>query len=459
MERLSISVSYGSAAPTPTERAGRVQSLFGIGLGERLMTVAEKVEIPVGRGRVVLVRGPSGCGKSSLLRAIAAKVRGALSTTEIDLGEAALIDGLPCGFSEALRLLTLTGLGEAFVMLRRPSELSDGQRFRFRIAAALARKPEILLIDEFCSTLDRVTARVIAHNVRRISDRSGTGLVCATCHDDIVRDLQPDVEVVWRGAGRWDVVERSGRRRQPFSMFERITVAPGGLEDWRRFSHLHYRSHSVGIVDRVFLLLLDGEPIGVVVYAYAMNACALRNEATGGRYAGRLTASARRALLNREMRVMQRLVIEPRFRGLGLAAYLLRETMPLLGVRFVECLAVMGGYSGFLQKAGFVCVGRIGLPRIGRRLLAALAAHEMDRTVLHTPQLLERALAERIGREPDVERLLREWWRQRVYIKGGAAKFDLARAAARLSGELTSRPFYFICDLDAPQERARNDHD
>jgi len=209
----------------------------------------------------------------------------------------------------------------------------------------------------------------------------------------------------------------------------------------------------------VFLLLLDGEPIGVVVYAYAMNACALRNEATGGRYAGRLTASARRALLNREMRVMQRLVIEPRFRGLGLAAFLLRETMPLLGVRLVECLAVMGGYSGFLQKAGFVCVGRIGLPRIGRRLLAALAAHEMDRSVLHTPQLLERALAERIGREPDVERLLREWWRQRVYIKGGAAKFDLARAAARLSGELTSRPFYFICDLDAPQERARNDHD
>ena len=36
-----------------------------------------------------------------------------------------------------MELLSLVGLGDAFVMLRRPRELSDGQRARLRIAQAI----------------------------------------------------------------------------------------------------------------------------------------------------------------------------------------------------------------------------------------------------------------------------------------------------------------------------------
>lgn len=102
-------------------------------------------------------------------------------------------------------------------MLRRPCELSDGQRYRLRLAqiismlmhddaAALAR-PSVVLADEFGSTLDRITAQTVARNLRRWVDRHSSrviSFILATAHDDLLEALQPDV-LVWKGLG--DAVE------------------------------------------------------------------------------------------------------------------------------------------------------------------------------------------------------------------------------------------------------------
>ncbi|MHB1158115.1 MAG: hypothetical protein ACYC26_14915 [Phycisphaerales bacterium] len=165
---------------------------------------------------------------------------------------------------QAVRWLSLAGLNDAFVMLRKVSELSDGQRYRFALACAMAeaeerdlgtegrrdegeesarhepqaagRKPHsagltVVLADEFGSTLDRMTAKVVARNVRKWVSRglrpascglrdgegakpqaadtqaasrkphnpSGGAPVCfiaATAHDDLLEALEPDVLVV-----------------------------------------------------------------------------------------------------------------------------------------------------------------------------------------------------------------------------------------------------------------------
>ena len=72
-----------------------------------------------------------------------------------------------------LMWLSLAGLNEAFVMLRRPCELSDGQRYRLRLAQVMAMLNEspaasaVVIADEFGSTLDRITALTIARNLKR----------------------------------------------------------------------------------------------------------------------------------------------------------------------------------------------------------------------------------------------------------------------------------------------------
>ena len=97
-------------------------------------------------------------------------------------------------------------------MLRTPGELSDGQRYRYGIAACLAGGARTIVADEWCAKLDRVTAKVISRNARRVADKRGVGFLLATTHEDIIEDLQPDAIVHCRGGG---VVEVEGRR--PFA--------------------------------------------------------------------------------------------------------------------------------------------------------------------------------------------------------------------------------------------------
>jgi uncharacterized protein len=97
---------------------------------------------------------------------------------------------------EALRLLGYAGLSDVFCMLTSPANLSEGQKYRFRLACCLATGKKVIFADEFCSNLDRITAAVIAYNVRKFAKRNGVTFFLASSHEDILADLQPDVLVV-----------------------------------------------------------------------------------------------------------------------------------------------------------------------------------------------------------------------------------------------------------------------
>jgi hypothetical protein len=56
--------------------------------------------------------------------------------------------------------------------------------------------------------------------------------------------------------------------------------------------------------------------------------------------------------LNKQLSIINRVVIHPKYRTVGLGAKLIRETMPLVGTRYVELIAVMAKYSPFAEKAG-----------------------------------------------------------------------------------------------------------
>ena len=214
------SLPAGGAAPS--ERAVALAEMFGIGLDERHeLELYRGLHLRLRRGDVVYITGPSGCGKSVLLAAVAAALRerfaeggasaegprGPLAELgAVDLaGEAPVVDRFAVDLDETLRLASVAGLNDAFLLLRPPSQLSDGQRYRYRLAQLLAGGAGTIVIDEFCSTLDRRTARAVAYRVRKYADRTGVTFIVATAHDDLAEDLVPDVLVRKKSAGQVDV--------------------------------------------------------------------------------------------------------------------------------------------------------------------------------------------------------------------------------------------------------------
>jgi ABC-type ATPase with predicted acetyltransferase domain len=192
---------------------------FGIGFEQGEHVIADGLEVPIESGDMVLFSGASGSGKSSLMRGVVDLLRSEraesgrapsiVDISELELGERTLIDSFEAPVGEAMHLLSSCGLGEAHLMLRTPRELSDGQRYRFRLALGLAQRPEWIVADEFTATLDRTLAKVVAFNVRRLADRTGVGFLLATTHEDVSADLSPDVRVQCRLDGEIGV-ERAG---------------------------------------------------------------------------------------------------------------------------------------------------------------------------------------------------------------------------------------------------------
>jgi len=193
-----------------------VSNMFGLGASrDRPIRVLDNFEIDITPGQVVYITGGSGAGKSLFLRLLKKQMLADQQSVEeeigqpmpsqmyIDLDELTLPQGTPLvdcfdgsALSEALYWLSMAGLSDAFALLRNPEHLSDGQRYRFRLALALSRRPKVICIDEFCAALDRITAAVVSHNVRKFADRFGTTFIVATSHDDMLEDLAPDVVVV-----------------------------------------------------------------------------------------------------------------------------------------------------------------------------------------------------------------------------------------------------------------------
>ena len=193
-----------------TDKVVQVCRMFGL-TADRLTErgVIHNCRLEINDGDIVYITGPSGAGKSVLLRelekVIPASDRANLARIKLP-GDKALIDCIDGDLLRSLRMLSTAGLNDVFCVLNQPANLSEGQKYRFRLAMALAAEKKFVFADEFCSELDRITAAVIAYNIHKFAKRTGVTFVLASSHEDILLDLAPDVLVVKELSGKTQVI-------------------------------------------------------------------------------------------------------------------------------------------------------------------------------------------------------------------------------------------------------------
>lgn len=203
------------------ERSDRVLEIaeaFGLGLDDKEFVVFDNLPLEVRQGDVVYVTGQSGSGKSTVLRELVTQMgTEGLRVADIDKVEMLdkpLIDQIGSNTGEALNLLSIAGLNDAYLFVRKPAELSDGQRYRFRLAKIIESGANVWVADEFLAVLDRVTAKVIAFNLQKIARKVGATLIVATTHTDMVDDLAPDLFIEKRYREKIHIVKAEDGYKQ-----------------------------------------------------------------------------------------------------------------------------------------------------------------------------------------------------------------------------------------------------
>ncbi|HGL3854478.1 TPA: AAA family ATPase [Klebsiella aerogenes] len=199
MSKYVINVSFNTRV-NKTIRTLEIAESFGLGLDDKAWTLYDNLELDIESGDVVYVTGQSGSGKSVVLRELKHLMadsgqRVASIDDFVFADDTNVIDQLGKTTSDALGLLSMAGLNDAYLFVRKPSEMSDGQKYRLKIAKLIESGADVWVADEFGAVLDRVTAQVVASNLQRAARAVGATVIVATTHEDLKNALRPSVQI------------------------------------------------------------------------------------------------------------------------------------------------------------------------------------------------------------------------------------------------------------------------
>jgi len=362
--KFIINISYKTKTDI-TDRTVSVAEAFGLGIDEFQQHVLyDNVTLKIGPRDIVYITGESGSGKSALLR----ELQRELAPNVVNIAEVSvepskpLIESVGRTFEESLELLSRVGLNDAFLFVRRFEQLSDGQKYRFRLAKVIESGKQYWVADEFCATLDRDTAKIVAFNVQKLARQLGKAVLVATTHTDLFNDLKPSVRIHKRFGREIRVRYYPNKLNTSCSLTKKMCIVEGTRQDYEKLSCFHYRSSQLPPPYKIFAVRHRSQKVGVIVYSYPPATCFGRRQALG--------RVAPLKELNKDLVWISRVVLHPKYRTIGLGTMLVKETLPLIDRRYVETIAVMAKYNPFFEKAGMV---RIAERKPHKSILKAVA--------------------------------------------------------------------------------------
>jgi ABC-type ATPase with predicted acetyltransferase domain len=440
---LALQIETAREQSTPTRAGCEIARRFGLDL-ESANQPRRRLSVPFTRGRVTLLKGASGSGKTTVLLSAIAHARAA-GVSVIDVGGQRLTNRVcvqqfrGCSVEEGARLLTRAGLADPHVMARRANELSTGEQARLRIAKAMRHAERssndcLLVCDDFACDLDSRTAASVGALLARFVERSGAPAIVATTREDITEAVNP-ANTAQLGPAVVSIDTDLPRTpwRLPFVIERRAQK-----QRWTDLAWAHHLpDRCASVVERIAAVCSESnETLGVLIVAMPTLNARWRSIGFPDRFDG---GSRRRdaALINRDLRRIARVVVDPRVRSLGVATGLVTAYLDAPLTPCTEALASMGRFSGFFERGGMRATALPPSPA-DARLLDLLAHAGVEPWRLATPASALVRVRRAVG-DALLERELRTW---AVGARAGAASRDLEstfRDACRaLGGEVVA---------------------
>ena len=218
---------------------GRVEaSNLKFGFGENPEEILKGMNFKIEPGERVALVGKIGCGKTTLMRLLMALYdprEGSITVSGLDTRQwsapalrrhfgylpqdpsllygtigSNLMSGCRGKISEEqlIKAVELAGISEFIASLPEGlatpvseggKSLSGGQRQSLFLARALLREPEVLLLDEPTSSMDRLTERQVLENLRRYLDADPSRTIILSTHRQSMLGLVDRVIVIDKG--------------------------------------------------------------------------------------------------------------------------------------------------------------------------------------------------------------------------------------------------------------------
>src|SRR6266404_4570832 len=147
-EVAKIETAAEPVGPAPSPAAADIPLLRIEGVGKKFgsFSAVDRLSLDIRAGEFFALLGPRGCGTTTL-------------------------------FAEMVSLVKLDGLEK-----RKPDQLSGGQKQRVALARSLARRPQVLLLDEPLAALDKKLRESTQAELMDLQRRLGMTFIIVT-HD------------------------------------------------------------------------------------------------------------------------------------------------------------------------------------------------------------------------------------------------------------------------------------
>ena len=202
---------------------------------------------------VGLIVGPSGAGKTTVAR----ELFGEHIVTDWQWdNEKSIVDSFPehLSIKDITGLLSSVGFSSPPSWLRPYRVLSNGEQFRVNMARTLAEMPDLAVVDEFTSVVDRDVAKIGSSAIAKTVRKRGQQFIALSCHYDIINWLEPDW--VYQPHTGAFITGRSLRRPDIELRIQRVHH-----EAWMVFKKHHYLDASLNKAAACFAAFWHDKPV------------------------------------------------------------------------------------------------------------------------------------------------------------------------------------------------------
>ena len=236
-----------------TPRVLQMASLFDVPLADRSRQEWHVAFSFPEAWHVGVIVGPSGSGKTTLARTLwPEQMQQVFAWDE----QKSILDMFPAALSikDIVQLLSAVGFASPPLWVRPFHVLSTGEQFRVSLARLLAEQPQLAVMDEYTSVVDRTVAQIGSAALAKAVRMRQQQFVAVTCHYDVLDWLEPD----WVYEPQTNVLHRGGLWRRPPIALEIRRVHHSA---WRLFHPYHYLSADLQMSTRCFVAWYADRPV------------------------------------------------------------------------------------------------------------------------------------------------------------------------------------------------------